>query len=236
MFSEDVFCKGYEIPATIDEAVGLLREKQGRAIIIGGGTDLIPQFRSRSRLTEYLVDVTRIASMKTIEFSSGEIVIGGAVTHAEAVASPIVKQYARALALGCEAVGSPQIRQIATLSGNIVNAQPAADSAVPLIALDAQVHIIGVNGRRATPVAETFLGVGQSSIDSSCELIEKITISPLEALQGEASDFQRLACRKALSLPMVNAAVSLKLVGGRLDWIRIATAPMARYPLRLYEL
>lgn len=226
----------YCIANSLEEALKLLAEYNGDAVVIGGGTDLIPQFRNKKKSYRCLVDITRIESIRKIELNEGKIEIGGAVTHAMVTQSPMIQRYAHALAQGCGIVGSPQIRNVATLAGNIVNAQPAADGAVALVALDADAHIVSAKGKRIVPVKDLYVGVGKSKVDSTSEIIEKIVFRALDPKNHEASSVKRLALRKMLSLPMVNVAVCLKVNAEKFDWVRIAIGPMAQAPLRLLEL
>lgn len=226
----------YLTPKSVDEAIACLDKEKGQAIVIGGGTDLIPQYRNHKKNSKCLVDVTRISSMSKLTMDEDIISIGGAVTHAQIAESNIIHEYASVLAFACEAVGSPQIRNKGTLSGNIVNAQPAADGTIALVALDAQAVIVSVDGRRTVPIVDLFEGVGKSKVDSTHEIIEKIYFRALRREDGEASAVERLALRKALSLPIINVAVSLKIFNERLDWVRIAIGPVSQTPYRPYDI
>lgn len=222
----------YVISPSVGSAVETLKQANGDALIIAGGTDVVPQYRDHKLETPILVDITRIPDLNRIEEQNGEILIGAAVTHAQAAGSPLIQKYAAALAQGCAIVGSPQIRNQGTLAGNIVNAQPAADGAIALIALDAKARITSADGQRIVPVYELYEGIGKSRVNSRRELIEQISFHALDPQRGQASAVERLSPRKALSLPMVNVAVSLGLSGDRIDWVRIAIGPVAVTPYR----
>ncbi len=222
----------YFTPQSLEEAIFLLDKYKGAGKIIGGGTDLIPQFRDNKEESKYLVDVTQIPEMKEISLLEDSFVIGGAVTHAQLAGSQDVYNYAQVLAEATVCVGSPQIRNMGTISGNIVNAQPAADGAIALTALDAQVHITSADGEKVVPITELYRGVGKSKVDSTIEVISKIEFKKIDKVQNVSSAFERLASRKALALPMVNVAVCLKTTGGQFDWARIAIGPVAQMPFR----
>lgn len=122
----------YRRPKSIAEALTLLDEAAGRGRVIAGGTDLILQLRQREYGADLLVDITGIEELKHIQEDDGWIQIGAAVTHAEVAKNSLIQKEARALAEGCAQVSSPQIRNMATLVGNVISAQPAADGAIPL--------------------------------------------------------------------------------------------------------
>ncbi|BDF70307.1 molybdopterin dehydrogenase [Oscillospiraceae bacterium] len=223
-------------PSSPEEAAAILSSSGGRARVLGGGTDLIPLHRDGRASEPILVDVTRIPGFCCIRQEGESLVLGGAVTHAQAAQSPLLRRSAAVLSAACAAVGSPQIRNVATLSGNIVNAQPAADGALALIALDAQAEIRSAQGCRCVPVADLYEGVGRSRVDSIRELICAIRIRALRTDRQEASAVERLSMRRALALPMVNVAVSLSVDNGRFSWIRSAVGPVAQTPFRPYAL
>ena len=128
-------------------------------------------------------------------------------------------------------MGSPQIRNVATLAGNVVNAQPAADSAVALVALGAQAEILSAGGLRLEPVEALYRGLGQSTIDSSREIL--VTLRVPVPRPGEVNVYGRVSPRNSLCLPVVNAAVSLRRGAGKScpeesPWDRSPTDPSDR--------
>jgi carbon-monoxide dehydrogenase medium subunit len=132
--------------------------------------------------------------------------------------------------MACGSVGSPQIRNVATLAGNVVNAQPAADSAVALVALGARAEIFSPDGRRLEPVETLYRGLGQSTIDSSREILATLRV-PVPG-EGEVNVYGRVSPRNSLCLPVVNAAVSLKTGQGKILSGRIAMGPVSDRPFR----
>ena len=131
----------YQRPKTISDALTLLEQAKGRGRVIAGGTDLTLQLRRGEYAADLLVDITGIEELRQIREDNGWIYIGAAVTHAEVAKNPLILKEATALAEGCAQVGSPQIRNIATLVGNVISAQPAADGAIPLTALGAEIKV-----------------------------------------------------------------------------------------------
>jgi CO/xanthine dehydrogenase FAD-binding subunit len=222
----------YLVPTNLAQALDMLVTHDGKARVIAGGTDVIPELRGRKLSATALVDVSRLPDMHAIEADGNDIVIGGGVTHAQAAASPLIKEKAGLLAIGCGWVGSPQIRNVATLAGNLVSGQPAADASVPLLALDAEVTIVSPQGRRVVPLSGFFQGVGKTVLDSSREILTSIRFKALEENQG--SSYLRLGKRKALTLPiLVCAVVATAGQDGRsIDSAAIALGPVAPVPFR----
>ena len=145
-------------------------------------------------------------------------------------ASPLVRDKAGLLSKACRSVGGPQIRRVGTLVGNVVNAMPAADGAVALFALEAEVEVQDASGRRFLPIAEMYAGVGRCTLNPCEQLVTAIRFRPLP--DGAGWSFQRLAQRRALILPMLNCAVVARVAEGRFTEARIAVGPVAETPLR----
>lgn len=144
-----------------------------------------------------------------------------------------MQQNAAALAQASAAVGSQQIRNISTIVGNVVSAQPAADSAVALFALDAQVRVVSADGLTVMPIENLYAGIGKSTIDSTLSLVTAVLIKKVEP--GEGSAFVRLEQRKALTLPMLNTAVKISVKDQRIKEARIVMAPVGIGPVRATE-
>ena len=138
------------------EALRMLANHKGRARVISGGTDVVVALRRREYEVDALVDISRIPGLARIEQQADNILLGGLVTHAQVERSALIKDKAGLLASACAAMGSPQIRSIATVAGNLVSGQPAADASIPLLALGARVTITSA-GRRASGTSGGFL-------------------------------------------------------------------------------
>jgi CO/xanthine dehydrogenase FAD-binding subunit len=228
----DISLKQYLVPETLPRALQMLSEYQGRARIIAGGTDVIVGLRRRDYEAEALVDISRIPGMGGIDLQGDRIILGGLVTHARTAASPLIREKAELLALGCAAVGSPQIRTIATVAGNLVSGQPAADASIPLLALDAEVTVASADGERVVRLIDFFLDVGKTVVDPSREILTRIEFKPLDANQGGC--FLRLSKRRALSLPMLVCAVVVTVDNAKrlITHAAIALGPVAPTPFR----
>ena len=218
----------YLFPQSVEEALDMLKARGGDARIIAGGTDLALQRQHGRSPATVVVDITRIPGLDQIEERDGHIYLGARVTHAQVAASPLIRSRAGVLAEACGSVGGPQIRNVGTLVGNVVNALPAADGAIGLTALDAQAEVTERTGRRWTPMADLYVGVGRCTVDSCQAMITQLRFKALS--EGEGSAFERLAKRKALILPILNAAVVVGQDGGAIQSARIAIGPVATTP------
>jgi CO/xanthine dehydrogenase FAD-binding subunit len=228
-------CFTYQRPKDISEALQFLGEAGGRGRVIAGGTDLVLQLKERQREADLLVDISGLEELKQIEEKDRWIRIGAGVTHAEVERNRLIQREAKALAEGCAQVGSPQIRNMGTLVGNVISAQPAGDGAIPLTALEAEIRVQSQSGERWISLEEAYIGVGRSSIDSSREVATEVRFRRFEG-RGRTGFF-RLSRRKALALPILNGAVTLLLnpSSTRIDKARIAIGPVAEKPFRPRE-
>ncbi|MCR4408031.1 MAG: FAD binding domain-containing protein [Anaerolineae bacterium] len=222
--------QNYLLPASVEEALEMLADYNGRARLVAGGTDLILELREGKRQIETLVDVTRIPGLDAIVLDSGMITLGAAVTYRQVIDSPLLQAKAAVLVEASRKVGSPQIRNVGTLVGNVVNAMPAADGAIALFALGAELEIASPAGRRRVPIEALYEGPGQSKVDPSREMVTAIRFPALGENQGSA--FERLARRKALALPVLNVAVVVMLDRDAFADARLAIGPVAPTPFR----
>jgi carbon-monoxide dehydrogenase medium subunit len=231
-YRKDMEWEEYLVPKSLDEALGMLERYRGAARVIAGGTDIVPASRKGAPGIKALVDITRIPGLDTIRLDGGTVKIGPLVTHTEMALSGLIRERGMALAEGASQLGSPQIRNIATVAGNIINAQPGADTVIPLMALDGSVTILSRQGERSVSLAELFTGVGRTAIDSTKEIVTQISFPALG--KGEASAAVRLAKRKTLVLPILTVAVVVGTDPGRKNFTeaRIAMGPVATTPMR----
>jgi len=218
----------YLFPGSVEEALEMLEAHGGEARIIAGGTDLVLQSQRGGCPAKVMVDITRIPGLDHIEERDGLIYIGAQVTHGQVAASPLIRSQGGGLAEACGSVGGAQIRNVGTLVGNVVNALPAADGAIALFALDAEAEVAERGGRRWTPIATLYAGVGLCTLDPCAAMITQLRFRALG--KGEAGAFERLAKRRALVLPILNAAATVRLDGDRVEKVRIAIGPVAPTP------
>jgi CO/xanthine dehydrogenase FAD-binding subunit len=166
----------YERPTGLADAIGLLAEHGPRARLLAGGTDLLIRLRDRSLQPDVVVDVKRVAELEDGIRDEGErLVIGARTVMTDIAADERIRRDLTALAEGAEVVGSVQIRNRATLAGNICNASPAADTAPALLAFGAVVVAVGPAGERRIPIDEWFVRSGVTTLAPG-ELVRAIEI------------------------------------------------------------
>jgi carbon-monoxide dehydrogenase medium subunit len=219
-------------PTRIDDALRALSEAGGQARPIAGGTDLLLELRQgRHPPVRALVDVSGIPEMCGVSHDGDRLSIGAAVPLARLLEEPTLPAGATCLWEACQLIGGPQVRNVATLGGNVGHALPAADGAIALMALEAQVEIAGREGRRRVPIAEVFAGPGEVTFDRSSELLVRFLV-PLQQ-SGEVSAFQRVMRPQGVAIAILNLAVWVSWdAAGTVRDARIAMGPAGRTPFR----
>lgn len=198
--------KKYHFAHSIQEALQALSEAGGHAKLIAGGTDLILDLKQGLHPeVDTLVDVSSIPDLTLIQERQNRLFIGAAAPLSRIIASQLVHQHAKALIEACELIGGPQVRNVATLGGNVAHALPAADGTIALLALDAQVLIVSLDGERILDLEDLFRGPGKSSLDPNKDLI--LGFSILKSIPQQASIFLRVMRPQGVALPILNLAV-----------------------------
>jgi CO/xanthine dehydrogenase FAD-binding subunit len=224
----------YYLPASVDEAVGLLARHDGKARVVAGGTDLILDLQQgNEHPVGALVDVTRIVGLNEVREESGYIVIGAGVTHNAIIENTLLQQEATALVEASYVVGGPQVRNVATIGGNVAHALPAADGTTALNALDAEVEVASFSGRRWIPFASLFQGPGKSAIDSTREVLTALRFKATG--EHEASAFSRIMRPQGVALPIMNFSAMVRVRDDRIEEVALAAAPVAPTPFRCQQ-
>jgi carbon-monoxide dehydrogenase medium subunit len=219
----------YHTPGTVEEAIDLLRTYDGRARVIGGGTDLLVETRRGSRRPyEAMVDASRITGLNSIDQDPEYIVIGCGVTHTEIVNDKRIIQHGTCLAESCGVIGGPQVRNTGTLAGNVAHALPAGDGTIGLLALGGEVEIASTSGRRWMPAKDTFVGPGKSVIDRHREVLTRLRFKPTGS--GEGSAFHRVMRPQGLCLPIISMAARLKVDRDHVVAAGISMGPVGPIP------
>lgn len=226
----------YHTPHSIDEAIQLLNRYAGQARIVAGGTDLLVDARAEVQPPhEALIDITHIPELLDIREDSDSIMIGAGVTHTRIVKSAAIASGATCLVESCGVVGGPQVRNVATLGGNVAHALPAGDGTTSLVALDAEVEVYYEGTRRWLPVCDVFLGPGKSLLETGRDVLLGFRFKRTGA--GEASAFKRIMRPQGVALPIMGCAVWVKLdaTSETYQAVRISIAPVGPKPARASE-
>ena len=219
-------------PATLQEASRLLKEKGTGGRFLAGGTDLVIAMKEKGLLPKYIVDLKRLPGLGGIrENSDGSISLGALTTLHEIETSALIKNKYPFLAQSAAEVGSIQIRNRATIGGNLANASPSADTSPALIALGAIVTIASASGQRQIAAEDFFKGPGQNAMNPD-EILTEVTIPKIGAnLVGE---YIKFSPREMMDLAYVGVAVVYNLAESdrRCTGVRIVLGAVAPTPIR----
>lgn len=221
----------YFVASSVDEALGYLTSQHGLAQVVGGGTALMPQLQRGQAQVTRLVDVSHIGPMKRVAREKETLLVGGAVTFSRLFCDPDVRAGAPLLCQAASALGTPGVRRLATLAGNVVTAVGNSDGAVALVALNAEAEITNLTGSQWLPVNSLFVRHGVSRINGAFEIITAFRVPFLRAGQGCA------LVRARPVQPWERAPIVLALVLGNeertLDWAAVAVGWMGGVPRHL---
>ena len=219
----------YEAPETIDAAVALLAKESGEARVLAGGTDLLVQMKTEVIAPVLIVDIKRIAEVRTIKEEGGGFRVGAAVTGAELKEHPKLKKVWPGVVEAANLIGSTQVQGRATMGGNLCNGSPAADSVPALIAAGAVASIVGPKGRRELPVEDIMLAPRKLALTKG-EVVVSFLL-PARA-KGASDAYLRFIPRTEMDIAVVGAGVSLVTdAGGKITAARIGLGAVAARPL-----
>jgi len=220
-------------PQNIQEALRALKKWGKKGMAVAGGTNLLPDLRAKKISPDALIDLSRIDSLSFIEAEKGEIRIGALTPIAEIAASKILRQRAPILCEAAQRLGNPLVRNRATLGGNLAKASPAADTAVPLLALNACVEVQGFASRkRRIPLDQFFLGVNRNALKPG-ELIRAVYF--LWPNSETKMVYRKMGLRNAMAISVISIGVILEMRKGVCSSIRIAFGAVAPKPIRAYQ-
>lgn len=195
----------YRVKST-QEAINLKRQYGEKAMYIAGGTDVIVGIKNKKWNPEVLISLNEIPGLSYIKEENGYIKIGALTTHRQIEKSPLIERKVEALMDAVKNLGSVQIRNVATIGGNLCNAAPSADTAPPLLVHNAMINLEGPEGQRSLPLEEFFLGPGKTSKKEE-ELLIEITI-PVPPKTAKSAYWKHTR-RSALELPIIGVALYL---------------------------
>lgn len=219
----------YFVPTTVHEAVDVLAHYGGDAKVIAGGTDLVIRMRDGLLRPAALVDIERIPGLSSISLEDHRLRIGATASIASILESPEVNCFAPVVSEAARQMGAVQLRNRATIGGNLASAVPSADMAPPLLVLEAVVHITGPSGERTLPIDAFFIGPHQSALHPD-EVLTSVELPALE--RGAGAAFVKFGKRSAQVIAVVNAAAWVRVRGRRIEDARIALGAVAPTPIR----
>ena len=213
-----------------DEAELLEAMRKPGAAILSGGTDLLVKIRGGLVHPEVLIDIGRLPSLRGIRCTETEITIGSATPESEILSDPTIRETLPLLTAALASLGSVQIRNRGTLGGNLVNASPAADSAVPLLLYDAELDLVSLAGERAVPVEAFLAGPGRTDLRPG-EFVRAVRIPvPVPVFRPF---YHKVGKRRALTIAIASLGALIRVDGGRIAEARFAAGSVAPTPLRL---
>jgi|TARA_B100001964_G_C14164716_1_gene568492 carbon-monoxide dehydrogenase medium subunit len=223
----------YFEPDTLDEAVTLLGQYAGKASLMAGGTDLLVEIKEHLHRPDYVINIKKICDLDALTYNNTDGLTIGSLTTVRAVeTSPVVLEKYAGLAQAARHLGSIQVRNRATVAGNICRASPSADTLPPLIADEATLKLYGPGGERVLPMEVFFTGPRQTQITKD-EILTEIVIPPPPPHTGKA--YIKHGRRKAMELATVGVGVSLTLDGDFCREVRIVLGAVAPTPIRAWE-
>jgi CO/xanthine dehydrogenase FAD-binding subunit len=220
----------YLAPLTLSEAVAQLSARKADACVLAGGTDLLPKIGKGGVKPGVLLSLRRVGELRPITFDRERgLTIGATARIGELLAHEAVTSHYPAMVDAAWQTATVQIRNMATLGGNICNARPCADNVPTLVARGARVELLSVRGSRTLDLEDVILAPGQTAIEPD-ELLVRIHVPPPPAHSG--ASYQSLSARSRVDLTSVSVAVHLVLADDTIREARIVLGAVAPKPLR----
>jgi len=213
------------------EVLALLARLGPRARLLAGGTDLMVRINRRQFKPQALIYIGR-CGLDYIEDRGGDLAIGAAAPLADVLASPLVARLAPLLREAVSHMASPAVRSLASLGGNLANASPAADSAVPLLALEARLNLASARGVRTVALEEFFTGPGRTVLAAD-EMIQEVTVPAGAGARPWA--YRKIGRRQAHTLSIISAAAAAEAADGRCHSVRLALGAVGPTPILARE-
>lgn len=199
----------YLEPESIEEALTILSQYQGKSKIIAGGTDLMLQMRNKAIRPEFVVDITRVPGLEYVTFDGQQGLRLGALTTIRALETSVeLQRKYPVISQAASQLGSVAIRNVATVGGNLCNALPSAETSQALVALSAQVKVIGPRGERILPLESFFTGVGKTLLQPDEVLLEILVPEPAPHTAGI---YIKHSPRGPIDLAIVNITVLMTM-------------------------
>lgn len=222
--------KSYDKVNTVKDAISLLAANP-KARLLAGGTDILARIREGKKEFGHIVDIHDVNELKEINIKNdGTIEIGSGATFTQIVESKIIQDHIPLLAAAVDTIGGPQIRNMATIGGNICNGVPSADSASSLFVFNAGLIIRGKNRRRQISISDFYLGPGKVELAQN-EILTSFVITP-DNYEGYHGHYIKYAMRNAMDIATIGCAVLLKLRNDTIEDLRLAYGVAGPVPLR----
>ncbi len=222
----------YFAPRSEAEALAVLKKWKGKAEVVAGGTNVVPDLRDRAIRKEILVDISRLKNLSYIKEEKQRIRIGALTTLSEIASSKIIKKYASVLSEAACQIGNPLVRNKATVAGNLADASPAADTAPPLLVLDSLLGIEKGSGKaRQVPIHEFFVGPNRTILKGD-EIIREI-ILPKAKLSAKMA-YTKFGLRNSMAISVSSLAVLVEMERGICKNARIGLGAVSPTPIRAY--
>jgi len=218
----------YVRPESIAEVCSFLKEHQAVTRLIAGGTDLVTMVKDRVLAPKYVLDVSGLPGLNAVRWSKKEgLAMGTLTTITALVDTEVIRDKYVSLYEAAASFGTTQVRNMATVGGNICRSSPAADIVPPLLVFDSTVKLVGSAGERTVPLGEFFTGPGRNVLRN--EILTEIRIPPQKEPYGTA--FRKMG-RTSEDLAQVNCAVKVVVADDRFDEVKIALGAVAPTPVR----
>jgi CO/xanthine dehydrogenase FAD-binding subunit len=226
----------YVVARSIQEAIETLNIEDRSLAVIAGGTDLLLDIQQgRHSQPDILLDVSQIDEMSQIRQDNDMLYLGGAVTHNEIIRSALLQEHAQCVVEGCGLIGGPQVRNVATIGGNVAHGLPAGDGTISLLALNAEVRIDSLSGEsRWEPLVDIFAGPGEVTFDRRRELLIGFRFSVKGDHEGSA--FHRVMRPQGVAIAILNMAAWVKIGPSKqFKDLRISCGPAGPRPFQAYR-
>lgn len=217
----------YAAPSSVDEAVRALADAGEDAKVLAGGQSLLPVLRMRLAAPTTLIDLNRIPELRGVREDGDSLVIGSMTTHYDVQRDPLIGEHAALLARATDTVADPQVRHRGTFGGSLAHADPAGDLLAPALAMDAELVVAGMDGRRTIPAAEFFQDFFTTAMRPE-ELLVEVRVPKLTGWHAHYEKFNRVA--QAWS--MVAVAATVRTDGDTIAEARVGLTNMSSVPVR----
>lgn len=204
----------YHRAASVADALARLQAAGGAARLLAGGHSLVPMMKLRLSEPRVLIDIGRLPELTGIRLDGAVLEIGAATVHHDIATSPVVREHCPALADAAAAIGDAQVRHRGTIGGSLAHADPSADYPAAVLALEAEVRIVGLQGERTAPAAEFFRDL------FAVDVAPDEMITAVRCRTAPASAYAKLH-QRASHFAIVGVAAALEVRDGTIDGARV---------------